>query len=63
MTDPLPAEQCVWSQCCEGCTGWTSGCGLEFTNGEGSDSITEWMNFCPYCGKEVVIAEPEDETT
>jgi hypothetical protein len=63
VTDPRAADPlcCTWSQCCEGCSDWTSGCGLDFTNGEQSDGITEWMNFCPFCGKAVVIAENSDE--
>lgn len=45
---------CIWNQCCEGCSNWISGCGEKFVNGDGSDSVIEWMKFCPYCGKSVI---------
>lgn len=47
-------EHCIWSQCCEGCPEWTSGCGEEFTNGEQCDSVADWMKFCPFCGKPII---------
>ncbi len=47
-----PARQCEW----RGKFSYATGCDKEFFDAsESGNPVTDWLNYCPYCGGRVVI--------
>jgi len=47
-------QECQWKPITDYCSEYDSGCGHSFANMQDGNPVTDWANYCPFCGNTIV---------